>query len=174
MTQLDLIPVSLDQMPPKQDASADVPVVEETTTTRVSSVQKEKSLRSRKKSVKTVRSTKLNKRAFVERLLKDGITPIWPREMKTVNRLLEIVPDPIFWNSIELGFKLNSICWLLSDKGREILNQEYKKYKFVPQEEKPVILDNVNNNVDFEIKIESNVAKPISVKDFLNLWQKKN
>lgn len=174
MTQLDLIPVSLDQMLPKQGASADVPVAEVTTTTQATSVRKGKSLRSRTKSAKTVRSTKLNKRAFVERLLKDGITPIWPREMKTVNRLLEIVPDPIFWNSIELGFKLNSICWLLSDKGREILNQEYKKYKFIPQEEKPVILDNVDNNVDFEIKIESNVGRPISVKDFLNLWQKKN
>lgn len=131
---------------------------------------KGKFLMSQPKSVKSVPSTNLNKKDFVKKLLKDNVNIIWPREMKIVKSLLTIFPDEFFWDSLDLGFKLNSLCWLLSDDGRKLLNKEYKKFKLELPEQKNYQIK--ENNIAFESKIEYN-EKPLNLREFLNLWQKK-
>ena len=128
---------------------------------------------SKKKTAKTAKSSvpKINKREFVTRLLKADANPNWPREMKVVNRLFEQVPDPVFWNSIELKFKLNSLCWLQSDKGRAFLNDEYRKFKLVLNKKKEYEIG--ENDVEFEVKSRYN-KKALNLRDFLKLWQKKS
>jgi len=127
-------------------------------------------LKSRQKSVKSAQSTNLNKKDFVKKLLKDNTNIIWPREMKIVKTLLTIFPDEIFWNSLDLGFKLNSLCWLLSDDGRKFLNKEYKKFKLNLPEQKNYEIK--KNNIAFESKTKYD-EKPLNLREFLNLWQKK-
>jgi hypothetical protein len=91
--------------------------------------------------------------------------------MKIVNSLLKIFPNEIFWESLTLRFQLNSLCWLLSDEGRRLLNIEYKKFIFEPEKPQNFIIE--NNNIEFKGKIGETVQAPITVREFLNLWQKK-
>lgn len=126
----------------------------------------------RQKSVKTAQSTSLNKREFVKKFLKNTDSIIWPREMKMVKLLFGIVNDEQFWNSLELKFKLNSLCWFLSDDGRKFLNIEYKKFKLELPETKKFKADN-NNNIAFENKSSYDTDKALNLREFLNLWQKK-
>ena len=133
-------------------------------------VMKEKYSKSHKISVKTAPFTNLNKKDFVKKLLKDNTHIIWPREMKIVKSLITIFPDEVFWNTLDLGFKLNSLCWLLSDDGRKLLNKEYKKFKLNLLEQKKYNIK--ENNIAFESKIEYD-EKPLNLREFLNLWQKK-
>jgi hypothetical protein len=134
-------------------------------------VKKEVSSKLRKKSVSNAQNTNLNKRDFVKSLLKQDANIIWPREMKIVKTLFTIFPDEVFWNSLNLGFKLNSLCWLLSDDGRKLLNTEYKKFKLSLPEQKNYKIK--ENNIAFETKTEYD-EKPLNLREFLNLWQKKH
>jgi hypothetical protein len=136
------------------------------------SAQKGKSLKSCKKSARPVRSTNINKKEFILKFVKQDASLVWSREMKMVNSLFKIFPNDEFWNSLELKFKLNSLCWFLSDDGRKFLNTEYKKFQFQP--EKPEVFDLKKNNIAFQGKIGETVQAPMTVREFLKLWQKKN
>ena len=136
------------------------------------SAPQDKSLKSQKKSAKSVQFTSLNKKNFIKKFVKETSSIIWPREMKIVNSLIKIFPNEEFWNSLDLKFKLNSLCWFLSDDGRKFLNTEYKKFLFEP--EKPASFELKNNNIAFEGKIGETVQAPMTVREFLKLWQKKN
>lgn len=114
---------------------------------------------------------KLNKKEFVKRFVKDSSTIIWPREMKIVKNLLQIFPNEDFWTSLKLNFKLNSLCWLLSDDGRKLLNKEYKKFTLELPETKKFKIE--NNNIVFESKNTYDLDKALNLREFLNLWQKK-
>lgn len=114
---------------------------------------------------------KVNKRDFVKRFLKDNAKVVWPREMKVVKTLFTIFPDEIFWNSLDLKFKLNSLCWLLSDDGRKLLNQEYKKFNLELPEEKKYDIE--ENKLAFQVNKSYTENSPLSIREFLNLWQKK-
>lgn len=171
MEKKNSIPVNSVQWKNRKDLFTDAPAEEETTQTKVSSAKKEKSLRSQKKSAKGVGSTSLNKREFVLKFVKKDAPLVWPREMRMVNSLFKIFPNDSFWASLELKFQLNSLCWFLSDEGRKFLNLEYKKFKFEPNKSK--VYDLENNNIDFNGKIGETVQAPITVREFLNLWQKK-
>ena len=113
----------------------------------------------------------LNKKDFIKKLLKDNNNIIWPREMKMVKSLFKIFPNEQFWNSLELNFKLNSLCWFLSDDGRKFLNQEYKKFNLNLPEIKKFEIE--NNNIAFEDKKDYDLVKALNLREFLNLWQKK-
>jgi hypothetical protein len=128
--------------------------------------------KSQKKSATHVKNTSLNKREFILKFVKDSSSLVWPREMKIVNTIIAIFPDDMFWRSLELKFKLNSLCWFLSDDGRKFLNAEYKKFKFEPQQAKS--FDLKDNNIEFEVKKDDNAEKVVSIREFLKLWQKKN
>ena len=121
--------------------------------------------------VKAVKSTNLNKKEFIKGLIKEGSTIIWPKEMKMAKTLLQIFPNEDFWSSLKLNFKLNSLCWLLSDDGRKFLNTEYKKFNLDLPEAKTFEVD--NNNIAFENKSSYDLGKALNLREFLNLWQKK-
>jgi hypothetical protein len=127
--------------------------------------------KSQKKSVKTVKSTSLNKKEFIKKFLKDTTNIFWPKEMKIVNILFKIFPNEHFWNSLNLNFKLNSLCWFLSDDGRKFLNQEYKKFDLNLPETKKFEVD--NNNIAFQNKESYDMESLLNLRHFLNLWQKK-
>jgi hypothetical protein len=114
---------------------------------------------------------KLNKKTFIKKFIKDSKNIIWPKEMKMVNILFKIFPDENFWDGLELNFKLNSLCWFLSDDGRKFLNKEYKKFNLnLPETKK---FDIENNNIAFEANKDYDVDKVINLRHFLNLWLKK-
>jgi hypothetical protein len=121
--------------------------------------------------VKAVKSTNLNKKEFIKGLIKEGSTIIWPKEMRMAKTLLQIFPNEDFWSSLKLNFKLNSLCWLLSDDGRKFLNTEYKKFNLDLPEAKTFEVD--NNNIAFENKSSYDLDKALNLREFLNLWQKK-
>jgi hypothetical protein len=116
-------------------------------------------------------NTPLNKKTFIKNIIKDGSTIIWPKEMKMVNTLFKIFPNQDFWKSLKLNFKLNSLCWLLSDDGRKFLNLEYKKFNLDLPEVQNFEID--NNNIAFENKSSYDLNKALNLREFLNLWQKK-
>ena len=126
---------------------------------------------STQKFVKNAPFTNLNKKEFIKGLLKEGSTIIWPKEMKMAKTLLQIFPNENFWNSLKLNFKLNSLCWLLSDDGRKFLNTEYKKFNLNLPEAKTFEVE--NNNIAFENKSSYDLDKALNLREFLNLWQKK-
>jgi hypothetical protein len=118
-----------------------------------------------------VMNMKLNKKVFVKKFIKDPKSLIWGKELKIVNTLLKIFPNEDFWNSLELNFKLNSLCWFLSDNGRKLLNQEYKKFNLDLPEVKKFKIE--NNNIAFDAKTSYDLDKALNLREFLNLWQKK-
>lgn len=113
----------------------------------------------------------LDKKEFIKGLLKEGSTIIWPKEMKMAKTLLKIFPNENFWKGLKLKFKLNSLCWLLSDDGRKFLNTEYKKFNLDLPEVQTFQVD--NNSVAFENKSSYDTGKALNLREFLNLWQKK-
>jgi hypothetical protein len=114
---------------------------------------------------------KLNKKTFIKKFVKDDKNIVWPKEMKMVNMLFKIFPNEDFWNSLKINFKLNSLCWFLSDSGRKYLNTEYKKFNLELPEQKIFNLE--NNNIDFESKKDYDLVKVLNLREFLNLWPKK-
>jgi hypothetical protein len=124
------------------------------------------------KSAQPVQNININKREFIKRLLKEEVNIVWPKEMKMVNLLFKIFPNQNFWNTLQLNFKLNSLCWLLSDDGRKFLNKEYKTFNLnLPETKK---FDIENNNIAFECKKRYDLDKALNLREFLNLWQKKH
>ena len=118
-----------------------------------------------------VKNTNLSKKEFVKKFLKDSSNIVWPKEMKMVNTLFKIFPKQDFWDTLDLNFKLNSLCWFLSDDGRKFLNKEYKKFKLELPETKKFKIE--NNNIAFENKSSYDLGKALNLREFLNLWQKK-
>jgi hypothetical protein len=113
----------------------------------------------------------LNKKDFIRKFIKDSNNIIWPKEMKMVKSLFKIFPNEDFWSGLKLSFKLNSLCWFLSDDGRKFLNKEYKKFNLNLPEIKNFEIE--NNNVALESKNSYDVDKVINLRQFLNLWEKK-
>jgi hypothetical protein len=112
-----------------------------------------------------------NKKEFIKKFLKDNSNIVWPKEMRMVKTLFKIFPNEDFWDNLELAFKLNSLCWFLSDDGRKFLNKEYKKFNLNLPEVKKFEIE--NNNIAFEYKKTYDLDKAPNLREFLNLWQKK-
>jgi len=173
MQKRNSTPVNLDLKTKKKDSLKSVAAKGEDQQLLLdSSAIKDKSLKLQKKSANTAPCTSINKREFVLKFVKDSSAIVWPKEMKMVNTLFKIAPDDTFWRSLDLGFKLNSLCWFLSDDGRRFLNTEYKKFKFEPVTPEKFQLE--KNNIVINDKLGETVGAPMTVREFLTLWQKKN
>ena len=57
------------------------------------------------------------KKALVERFVKKD-KAVWSREMKVAERLLKQEPYE-FWMFVVLGYELNSLCFLQSERGKK-------------------------------------------------------
>lgn len=53
----------------------------------------------------------------------------WAAEIKMLKRLEKSYPDRDFWCQLDLGFKLNSLAFLLSKDGKVKLKQKFNEYK---------------------------------------------
>jgi hypothetical protein len=109
----------------------------------------------------------MTKKEFVYKFTKDASSICWPREMKIVKTLFSIFPNDQFWETLDLGFKLNSLCWFLSDDGRVRLNKEYKKFNFELETQKIFTVENLDSLPKFGY-IEN--TKKRTLKNFLKLW----
>lgn len=82
-------------------------------------------------------------------------------EMMLARRLLQEFPEETFWSTFDLGFKLNSLAFLNSDRGRDMLKRKYGQFKFeIPQP--------VQHNIGTEkVGEDIIITKPRTLKDFM-------
>lgn len=103
------------------------------------------------------------KRKLILKLLKNTEDINWANEIKAATILLKNDPDIEFWHRFILPFKLNSLYFLLSEKGKSFIyaaKQKKKEIKTFAKEE--VSLEEKKIGEDIV------VHKPKSIKDFLN------
>lgn len=90
----------------------------------------------------------------------------WPNEMRIATKLIkEYGFDWLI--SLKSRTKVISLTWFLGDNGKKFLN-DIKKYQSLSFEKQEIILE--DNPVAPTTEI---VKKPTSVKDFLNIFNKK-
>lgn len=169
MPGLDMNRANINQSSPENRRLEGVAARAARTQSKHTPVKKDKFQTCPPKTVETAHSTSLNKKEFLKRILKDTKSICWAKEMSILNKLLKIFPDQLFWQSINLTFKLNSSCWLLSDDGRKFLNTEYKKFIF----QLPSIknFDILKEETQVFPKTEKSSLDPgKNIKNFLNLW----
>lgn len=73
------------------------------------------------------------KKIIVERLVDvpaQGKRPFWAREMTLLNRLLERWPQLDFWKKVNLGEKIPSLAYLLTDIGTDRITRKYNEFNF--------------------------------------------
>ncbi len=112
----------------------------------------------------------LRQTAHIERLLIDKLLKYERRfskdtvgrEMMIARILVQQCPDEQFWKTLNLGFELNSLAFLQSAKGKDILKKKYSEYKFeIPKiEQHNIGTEKVGEDIEV-------VKKPLSLNDFL-------
>lgn len=115
------------------------------------------------------------KREFIARTIKNFGNHILPRETKILNQLFETLTDSLeFWQSLELPFQLNSLAYLKQEKGWDLLQAEWKKFNFKPEERQKHEIGDINlfkKEVDSGGKIEENKEKTVNnIREMLKLW----
>lgn len=83
-------------------------------------------------------------------------------ELFLARKLIQAYPEKEFWEHLDLGFKLNSLAFLQSDRGEQIVKKKYAEFKF----ELPV---NPTHNIG-DAKVGDDavvVTKPKSIHEFL-------
>lgn len=96
----------------------------------------------------------------------------WPKEIKISKTLLSKYPNLVFWKWLNLDFKLNSLAYFLSSKGKTLLYNKNKFYK----KEKDVKLRKAKdyklrkNKVGVDKKIPN---KKLKLFDFIQHGKKK-
>ena len=87
---------------------------------------------------------------------------IYGRERGIARQLIAKYPNEEFWKTFTLGFELNSLAFLLSDKGADTLQKKFGAFKFeIPELQTHNIgLEKVGEDVEI-------VSKPLSLHDFL-------
>lgn len=103
------------------------------------------------------------KRNLIKKLLKPDQPINWPRELKVANTLIQKKPDVQFWENFDLPFKLNSLSFLLSDRGKEYLLQKRVEKHDLPSF-KPTQIELSSEKIGEDVICN----KPKSIKDFLN------
>jgi len=98
--------------------------------------------------------------------LKDTQGCNWPNEMRVANMLIK--EYGFEWLlSLKNRTRVISLIWFLSDNGKKFLN-DIKKYQSLSFEKQEIILESEPVAPVTEV-----VKKPTSVKEFLNLFNKK-
>lgn len=103
------------------------------------------------------------KRKLILKLLKNTENINWANEIKAASTLLKNYPSPEFWDNFTLPFKLNSLYFLLSEKGRQFI--------YAAKQKKMEIKTFIKEEISLEErKVGEDIIthKPKSIKDFLN------
>lgn len=74
-------------------------------------------------------------------------TKVLKNELRILQKLLANYPDPAFWLSLRVGLDLNSLCFFLSQYGKEELEKKWRLYRFEKNQAKPRQnpLDSISN-----------------------------
>lgn len=103
------------------------------------------------------------KKKLVFKFLKNPQEANWANEIKAATLLLKNNPNLEFWEKFTLPFKLNSLFFLVSQKGKEFIFEAQKnKNQIKTFQKKSVKLESDKLGDDIV------TSKPKSVKDFLN------
>jgi len=89
---------------------------------------------------------------LVWKFCKDPAEVNWPKEISVAKKILSKYSEYNFWGSCDFGFKLNSLCFLLTLKGKYLLACELKKYRFRMEERKKVKLLDEKVGEDYKPK----------------------
>ena len=89
---------------------------------------------------------------LVWKFCKDPAEVSWPKEISVGKKLLSKYSDYRFWGSCDIGFKLNTLCFLLTPKGKYLLACELKKYRFKMKERKKIKLLDKKVGEDYKPK----------------------
>ena len=101
-------------------------------------------------------------RDLIKSFVKNPESINWGNEIKTFNQILIKYPEKSFWLQLNIGFKLNSICWFKSKDGKKFLNKEYNSFKLFNSNKEEYKLDDKTL-----IKIES-IKKPKNLIELLD------
>lgn len=107
-------------------------------------------------SVESQLVIKLIKEEIVENNYENAA--FWKKECKIAKRLLASENSPEFWDYFELEYKLNSLAFLISERGRSILKDSISNWKLT----KSSVLDTIDEDYELELrqsKIEPKAAK---------------
>jgi hypothetical protein len=95
---------------------------------------------------------------LVNKFCKD---PSWPREIKCAKKLLQLSPDIDAWMGIELGFKVNSLCYFLGDGAEYVPTSQRNPYlldftptpkKSKPKKGKKVGVSELKDKIEEDLK----------------------
>lgn len=86
----------------------------------------------------------------------------WGREMAIAKQLFEKTSDLKFWDGIKIKFHINSLCFLISPKGLDLLREKWIMYKTELPEIRCIQIykDKVAENMHIP-------RKPITLEEFL-------
>jgi hypothetical protein len=106
---------------------------------------------------------KFNKRKVIERIIpipKLQKRAFWAREMKILNSLIDIFPKEDFWQKVRFYQEFDSLTYLLSPFGKNLLQKKYNQFNFkIKTEPKPQLGEKIG-------KDSKTKKKPNSIKDF--------
>lgn len=87
------------------------------------------------------KSTSIRK-SLISRVLtppKTNVSLFWPREMKLAKDLMETYRNDEFWEKVNFGIPLNSLAFLKSPKGQDLLKRKFNEFNYVVPETKQEI-----------------------------------
>ncbi len=92
----------------------------------------------------------------------------WAKEMKIMQTLCKKCGNPEFWRHATPSFKIPSLAWFLTDKGRIYLNEKYKRfYSKIETVDKKNVEKKLDKKVGEDIVL-TDKFKLRTIKDFLN------
>ncbi len=102
---------------------------------------------------------------IIKKLLKDDLyVPV--RDIPIFYKIIKQYPNAKFWLNYDLGFKLNSLFWLLGEDGKSKLNSDFAVFNLDLPTEVEYSLE--SEKIGDDLIIAQNTKKTKSLADFLN------
>lgn len=79
----------------------------------------------------------------------------WAQESKMALSLIKKYPESSFWRYFDLPYKLNSLAFLMSERGKQELDRQYTNWSLTKSDYNPMF----ENLKDVEIVNEGTAAK---------------
>lgn len=109
---------------------------------------------------------------FIARSFREAYKPNWPKELKLFYQLLKQYPDLSFWQNFEMPFKLRSLAFLKSERGRELLDANYNGFVYKSKEPKKIKTKEPKKFSDVLISEDKDVKVKQTIKQFLKDYGK--